>query len=174
MKLLVGLIISGSVFAAGSGHGSPSDLISSFVNIFLLAGGLLYVLIPKLKVHFGTKSKEVKEIMERAQIKAKEAQMLMETQKKKLLNLDGEIAGIKKEADQEISTYQSNYSKEVEDRISKLKSDAAKKIESEKQELANDLNEQLLDAVIANAKTKIKSDSALNTAATGRILEGLK
>jgi hypothetical protein len=40
--------------------------------------------------------------------------------------------------------------------------------------MANNLNEQLIDAVIANAKTKIKADQGLHTEATNHILEGLR
>jgi hypothetical protein len=40
--------------------------------------------------------------------------------------------------------------------------------------MANNLNEQLLDAVIANAKSKIKADQGLNAEASNKILEGLR
>ena len=80
---------------------------------------------------------------------------------------------IKNEGDQEISGYKDLYAKDVDSRISKLKVDAGKKIETEKQELANDLNEQLLDAVIAEAKTQIKADRNLTSEATSKILQGL-
>ncbi len=174
-SILALLLVNGTVHAAGgTGHGSPSDLIPSFVNIGLLAAGLLYILIPIMKDYFKTKSQDVKNIMERASVKAKEADMLMAAQKKKLSNLESEVEAIKKDGATEVSTYKSNYEKDVESRISNLKQEASKKIETEKQELANNLNEQLLDAVIANAKTKIKADQGLNTEATNKILEGLR
>lgn len=175
INLIVLTILSGTAFAAGgSGHGSPSDLISSFVNIALLAGGLAYILIPKMKEHFSAKSTDVSNIMERANIKAKEAQMLMDVQKKKIDGLEAEIEQLKKDGDQEVQSFKNTYNEEVNDRVSKLKEDAAKKIETEKQELANNLNEELLDAVIASAKTKIKADSNLSSEATSKILEGLE
>jgi F0F1-type ATP synthase membrane subunit b/b' len=169
-------VLTGTCLAADGGdnsHGSPSDLISSFVNIALLAAGLLYILVPKMKEHFSTKSNEVTNIMERASIKAKEAKMLMDVQKKKMDNLDAEIIDLKKDGETEISNFRANYSEEIDTRISKLKEDAAKKIETEKQELANNLNEELLDAVIASAKIKIKADKNLGSEATSKMLEGL-
>jgi F0F1-type ATP synthase membrane subunit b/b' len=172
--LIILTITTGTTFAAGgSGHGSPSDLISSFVNVALLCAGLLYILIPKMKEHFSAKSTDVTNIIERANIKAKEAKMLMDVQQKKMDNLDSEIAEIKKDGEAEVSNFKSAYSQEVEMRISKLKEDAAMKIETEKQDLANSLNEELLDAVIASAKTKIKADKNLSTEATSKMLKGL-
>lgn len=169
------LLVNGSVLAAGgAGHGSPSDLIPSFVNIAILAAILLYILIPIMKDHFKTKSQDVSQIMERANVKAKEAEMLMVAQKKKISNLESEVDGIKKDASTEVSTFKSNYEKEVESRITNLKQEASIKIEIEKQEMANNLNEQLLDAVIANAKSKIKADQGLNAEASNKILEGLR
>jgi F0F1-type ATP synthase membrane subunit b/b' len=174
-SILTLLLVNGSVLAAGgAGHGSPSDLIPSFVNIAILAAALLYILIPIMKDYFKTKSHDVSQIMERASVKAKEAEMLMVSQKKKISNLDSEIDGIKKDASSEVSTFKSNYEKEVQSRITNLKQEASIKIETEKQEMANNLNEQLIDAVIANAKTKIKADQGLNTEATNHILEGLR
>ena len=173
MKLFIGLILSTSVFAAGSGHGSPSDLIPSFVNVAILAAALLYILVPKLKIMFSEKSSNVTEVMERASVKAKEAKMLMEVQNKKIESLDDEIQAIRNEGDQEINGYKNLLGKDVEARISALKVEAGKKIETEKQELANNLNEQLLDEVIAQAKSKIKADGNLSSEATSKILQGL-
>jgi F0F1-type ATP synthase membrane subunit b/b' len=162
-SLIVFITINNTAFAAGgSGHGSASDLIWPFINVTVLAGILLYILIPKMKVHFLAKSTDVTSIMERANVKAKEAQMLMDVQNKKLNNLDSEISEINKDGENEISNFKSGYAKEVETRISKLKEDAAKKIETEKQDLANNLNEELLDAVIASAKSKIQPKYTLN------------
>lgn len=166
------LMSVGNAFAAG-GSGSPKDLLWPFFNVTVLAALLLYKLIPVMKKHFGEKAKTIAEVMERASVRAKEAQMLMDVQKKKLDSLDDEITNLKKEGDDEVSSYKDTYTKEVDERIVKLKSDAAKKIETEKQEMANDLNEELLNAVIANAKVKIKGDNALSASATNKILEGL-
>ena len=42
MKVLALLALSGSVYAAGDGHGSPTDLIPAFFNVFLLGGFLVW------------------------------------------------------------------------------------------------------------------------------------
>ena len=176
MKFLVLVLLSGSVMASSDGeaHGSPSDLISSFVNVIILGAFLIWKLKGVFQKHFTNKSKEISEIMERASVKAKEAQMMMDMQKKKIENLKSEVSKINSDVDSDINKFKSNYSKEVSERIDKLKSDASSKIETEKQELANELNETLVDSVIAKAKEAIKKDSSLNSKAAASILEGLK
>lgn len=176
MKFLVLLILSGSAIASGDNenHGSPTDLIAAFFNVFLLAGLLIWKLKGVFKKHFEEKSKTVSEVMERANVKAKEAQMMLDMQNKKIQNLEQEIAQLHSETENDISKFRSEYSKEVQDRITKLKNDAAIKIESEKQELANELNETLIDTVIAKAKQVLKNEKSLNEKATANILEGLK
>lgn len=176
MKFLVLVLLSGSVLASGGGegHGSPADLISSFFNVIVLGAFLIWKLKGVFKKHFSNKSKEVSEIMERANVKAKEAQMMMDMQKKKIENLNSEISKLNSDVTTDIENFKEDYSKEITERINKLKSDASAKIETEKQELANELNETLVDSVIAKAKEAIKNDSSLNSKATASILEGLK
>jgi F0F1-type ATP synthase membrane subunit b/b' len=174
MKVLVLLALSSTVFAAGDGHGSPSDLISSFFNVFLLGGFLVWKLKGVFKKHFTEKSESVSEIMERASVKAKEAEMMMQMQQKKIDGMTQEISKINSDVAVDVERFKNDYSKEVQDRITKLKNDAAQKIESEKKELANELNETLIDSVISKAKVALNKDKKLNEQATSKILEGLR
>jgi F0F1-type ATP synthase membrane subunit b/b' len=174
MKVLVLLALSGSVYASGDGHGSPADLIPAFFNVFLLGGFLVWKLKGVFKKHFETKSESISEIMESASVKAKEAEMMMQMQKKKIDGMVEEISKINSDVAVDIERFKNDYSKDVQDRIIKLQNDAAQKIESEKKELANELNETLVDSVILKAKEILKKDKSLNEQATSKILEGLK
>ena len=174
MKVLVLLALSGTAYASGDSHGSPTDLIPSFFNVFLLGGFLVWKLKGVFKNHFETKSKSISEVMERANVKAKEAEMMMAMQQKKIDGMTEEISKINSDVTTDIEKFKNDYSKDVQDRIKKLKNDAAQKIESEKKELADELNETLVDSVIAKAKEVLKNDKSLNEKATSKILEGLK
>ena len=174
MKLLVLLALSGTAYASGDGHGSPSDLIPSFFNVFLLGGFLVWKLKGVFKKHFATKSESISEIMERASVKAKEAEMMMQMQQKKIDGMTEEISKINSDVAVDVERFKNDYSKDVQDRITKLKNDAAQKIESEKKELADELNETLVDSVISKAKEALSKDNNLNEQATSKILEGLK
>lgn len=173
--LLGGLILgSGAASAAGDGHGSPADLIPAFINLFILLSILVWVLRKPIKNYYTGKSEDVKNILERASVKAKEAEMMMEAQRKKINGVADEIDGIYKETESSISKYKVDYANEVEERISKLKEDAAMKIEAEKTEQMNRLNSNFLDEVIARAKKAIKENPELGSKATEKTLEGLK
>lgn len=172
MKLAILLtLLCSEVFAAGgSGHGSPSDLIPSVVNIAILLSGLVFLLKGKLSSFFTDKSVVIAEMMERAEIKAKEAQMMMDMQKKKIEGAQAEIAELKKDTEKQIAAFESEYKKEVDERIQNMKEDAGSKIEAEKTNLLNELNSNLLDQVIVKAKQKIKSEQSLKSKATESLI----
>lgn len=174
MKFIFALLLSGTAFAAGDGHGGgPETLISSAVNLGLLLTFLVWKLKGPMSSFFATKSEETREMIERAASKAKEAQVMLETQKKKSEGADAEISKMETEANDLLAKFESDYKVEVEKRINSLKEDAGQKIEAEKKELLDDLNSQLLDQVIANTKNKLQADGNLGNDATKRILQGL-
>lgn len=172
MKIyLLGLLLCSEVFAAGgSGHGQVTDIIPNAVNLSLLIIILTVLLKSKLSTFFSDKSESVSEMVERAEIKAKEAQLMMEKQRKKIEGADAEITKLKSEIDEQISSFETEYSKEVDHRIIKMKEDAGHKIEAEKVALMNALNSSLLDQVIVNAKKKIKSEGSLKSKATESLI----
>lgn len=173
--LLAGLLLASSVAnAAGDGHGSATDLIPAFTNLFILFGVLFYVLRKPVKNYYVEKSEDIKSVLERASIKAKEAEMMMEAQKKKIDSVADEIDKIYKETDETIVKFKKDYAAQVDHRIVKLKEDAASKIEAEKKEQINKLNSNFLDTVILKAKDHIKGDPSLSSNATDKILEGLR
>jgi len=174
MKFVALILLSGSAYAAGDGHAAgPSTLISSAVNLGLLLGFLVWKLKGPLSETFKKKSSETKGMIEKAATKAKEAQAMMESQRKKMESAESEISKLEAEATTIVEKFEQDYKVDVEKRVNKLKEDAGQKIEAEKKELLDNLNSQLLDQVIANTKMKLKADTSLGTDATKRILEGL-
>lgn len=174
MKFLVTLIaiaFSGVAFAAG-GTG-PASLIPAAVNVTLLICVLVYFLKTPAKNFFSTKSTDVAEMLDRASAKAKEAEMMMETQRKKNEGSEKEIQTLEAEQAQLMKSFEQGYIADVQDRVSKMKEDAGQKIEAEKTELINELNSNLLDLVIEKAKGQIKTDKSLANNATKNIVEGL-
>ncbi|MBT4791903.1 MAG: hypothetical protein HON90_10055, partial [Halobacteriovoraceae bacterium] len=149
------------------------SLIAPAINVAILLGGLIYLLRTPARDFFASKSTTVAEMLERASSKAKEAEMMMEVQRKKASGVEAEVNALTTENAKVIKNYETEYALEVESRIEKLKEDAAQKIEAEKKELLGDLNSKLLDLVIAKAKTQIKSDAKLANNSTNNIIKGL-
>jgi len=177
--ILLNIIVCDQVLAAGGkvpqnwSEFFPSLIWPAF-NVAVLASLLIWKLKTPARNYFNTRAQTIASIMERAQAKAKEAEMMMQMQRKKLDGLDAEIKKINSETDLEIEKFKSNYHQEVHERIAKLKTDASMKIEAEKKQLSEQLNSVLLDQVVAKAKVTFKGDKELNNKATSKILEGLK
>lgn len=161
-----------NLHAAGSGEGSPIDLIPGFVNLAILLSILGYLLRKPLATYFTKKSDEIRGTLERASAKAKEAEMMMSAQKKKVEGVRSEVEQIKNEAKKRIAHFQSSCKQEIDQRIEKMKEDAAQKIESEKKEEIEKLNSNFLDEVILSAKSQIRSDKEMQKNATSNILRG--
>lgn len=173
---LVLLVFSANAFAGGDGHssGHASDLIPAFVNISLLATLLIWKLKDPVKNYFEKKSNDVSEVLERANVKAKQAEMMMKMQEEKSKGLEIELSKIQKDTKSIIEKYRSDYALEVTDRIKKLKEDAVQKIEAEKNQMIDQVNGLLLDEVISKSKTKIKNSIDTNAKITENILQDLK
>lgn len=184
MKILVilSLLISVSVEASsGGGHHGPTtweeflpSLFWPSFNVVLLGAALYWKLKEPIRNFFKNKSQNISEIMERANLKAKEAEMMMQIQRKKLDGMEDEIKKIHSDVNSEVEIFKEAYIKDVDNRIEKLKVDASSKIQAEKNQLTNQLNEMLLNEVIEKAKTTIKSNKDLGQDATSKILEGLR
>ncbi|MEX0799239.1 MAG: ATP synthase F0 subunit B [Bacteriovoracaceae bacterium] len=174
--LLLGnlFLAAGAASAAGKGAGSPLDLVPGFVNLTILLAFLIWVLKKPISNYFVGKSENVKSILERASVKAKEAEMMMNAQQKKINSVADEIDKILTDADQSVESFKSEFKTEVDERITKMKEDAALKIEAEKKEQLNKLNNSFLDEVIARAKTHIRENPESRTNATDKALEGLR
>lgn len=154
------LSIATKVFASSEGghHGSASDLIAPAVNVAILVGFLVWKLKGPLKAHFVAKSTEVSNTLERANLKSREAQMILESEERKAANLANEIKNIQAQAEADVLSYEKNLSKETEEKTQKLKTDANLKVLADKKSAMDDLNAELLNQVIAKTKTTIKTN----------------
>lgn len=172
--LLFFFVVTGNAIAAGDGHGHASDLIPSFVNLGLLLTFLGWKLKQPAKEYFEKKSSNISEVLERANVKSKEAGMMLQMQQKKIDGMDKEISKIFEDVKTSISSFKDAYSNDVNERIKKLKDDAAQKIEAEKKQMMDQVNSLLLDEVIVKTKSIIKNDNNINSNVTKNILQDLK
>ena len=169
------ILVPGLLFASGSSHsnGHATDLFPAFVNVSLIIAFMVWKLKKPFTEYFNKKSKNISEVLERASIKAKEAEMMMKMQKEKNDNLKKEIDSINKDLSDMTHKYKSNYEQEVIARVNQLKKDATSRVEAEKRELFNELNGILITEVISKSKDKIKNDPNLNTKATQAMIQRL-
>lgn len=171
----IALGIASKAWSAGDAHhGSAADLIAPAVNVAILVGFLVWKLKGPLHTYFTKRSEDVSNTLERASLKSKEAQMMLENEKRKITNLTSEVKHINQQAENDVLTYEKNLAKETEDKSHKLKTDANSKIQADKKALLDELNTQLLDQVIAQTKQTIKTNKDYQSKASTKLLKGLQ
>jgi F-type H+-transporting ATPase subunit b len=175
--ILLALLAAASsteALAGGDGHGSPLDLIAPAVNVIILVGFLVWKLKAPLRNHFVAKSEDVSNTLERANLKSKEAQLMLENEQKKLNNLQAEMSTLAQQSDAEVAQFEKKLARETEEKTQKLKADAASKIEADKKALLDELNEQLLNDVIAKTKQTIKSNKDMQATASSKLMQRIQ
>ncbi len=169
------LLSASSAFAAGGGHGgSITDLIAPAINVTILLGVLAWKIKGPLSEHFKEKSQEVANTIERADIKSKEAHIMLENEKRKLATVDSEVATIKQQSEQEVAMYEKNLSRDTEEKTHKLKVDAESKINADKKAVMDQISSELLAQVIAKTKSTIKGNKDYQNKVSDKLLSGLK
>jgi F0F1-type ATP synthase membrane subunit b/b' len=163
-------------FASGNGghHGSASDLIAPAVNVAILVGFLVWKLKKPLSDSFTKKADEITNTLERASLKSKEAQMMLENEQRKITNLSTEMKNLNDQSEADVKAFESTYAKETEEKIHKMKIDATSKIAADKKAIMDELNADLLNQVIAKTKTTIKTNKDYQSKASTKLLQGLK
>jgi F-type H+-transporting ATPase subunit b len=172
MKYLALLVLQGTAFAAG-GAGSITDLIVPAGNFLIVFGFIAFKLKGPVKRMFDENSVKVKELVELAQERDKEAQIKLDMYEKKMNGVESEVNTIIETAHKDSQSFEKNYLDEVKDTMAKISRDTDSKLESEKNNMVKMLNSSLLDEVIAKAKTKLVSDSSLSKKTTDNILSKL-
>lgn len=172
------LTVAGKALAAGNSHGdhhaSITDLIAPAVNVAIIVSFLVWKLKGPLTEMFNKKAADVSSTIERANIKSKEAQVMLDAQTKKMGHLDQDVKEIFNSAEKEVQNYEKNLAHETEEKTRKLKSDANLKIEASKKALVEELNAEILDQVIAKTKSTIKTNKDFQTKASNKLLQGLQ
>ncbi len=169
------LLIPTFAYASGdAGHGSAADLIAPAVNVAILVGFLVWKLKKPLNDSFTKKAEEITNTLERASLKSKEAQMMLENEQRKITNLSTEMKNLADQSESDVKTFEKNVAKETEEKIHKLKTDATSKIAADKKAIMDELNAELLNQVIAKTKSTIKTNKDYQSKASNKLLQGLK
>lgn len=155
-------------------HGSPMDLIAPAVNFFILFGFLIYKLKGPLAKFFDEKSKKISEVLDRAQVKSKEAQVLFDINTKKMNDVENEVSAISKNAEDDIKKFSKDIEKETQDKTEKLKSEAVQRIEAERKNFLNKLNQELVDDVVLKAKGFINNDLNMKKDLTNKMVKEIR
>lgn len=170
LLIILALLNTASVYAAGKGGGSIADLGWPAVNFVILLSGLLYAVKKPLREMFDKNAEDVTNLYEYADKRDKEAKIKLEMYQKKMENLEGEKAKIVKNAEDEAQAFIKRAEQESHEYLQRLERDSESKILHEKKTLEDKLKEDLVSEVIEKAKAKISGDSELNKKATHKLI----
>ncbi len=173
MKVLTLILLQTFTFAAGGGAGHLSDLLVPAGNFILVFGFIAYKLKPIIKKHFEDNSIKVKELVELAHKRDKEAQIKLESYQEKMNNVTSEVESILANAKKDAQEFEKSHIQEMADAKDKATKDSAHKLESEKNVMIKSLNESLLDEVISLTKNKISKDNTLSGKTTANLLNNI-
>jgi len=169
---LIIFLTSFSCFASG-GPGHISDLFWPAFNFFIFFGFLFWKIKKPIKDGFNKNAELVKELYEYADAKSKDAESKILKYEEKLNNLDNLVQKIKIDMDQEFSIFSKNLEVETEKKIERAGKDAQRRVLSEKNKMIRDLEESLLNMVIAKTKNRIGGDKELKEKATNKIFAAI-
>ncbi len=168
--VLLSLIVTTEIFAAGGGTGTIMDLRFPAINFILLFGTLGFILRKPLKEMFDKNAEDVTSLFGLAEEKDKEAQIRLEEYKRKLDNLESEKNKIIAEAEQSADNFSKTHAAETDELIVRLHSDAKGRVEGESAQMNRNLSATLLDEVINKVKEKINGDKGLQDKATKKLV----
>lgn len=157
----------------GAHHASIGSLVAPMINVVILFGVLVWKLKKPLHDFFVNKSQDVSNTLERASLKSKEAQMMLEGESRKMSNLQNEIKSIQQQVENDVVAFEKKLAKETEEKSQKLKTDANSKIQADKKALMDELNAELLNQVIAKTKSTIKTNKDYQNKVSSKLLQGL-
>lgn len=158
----------------GGHHGSITDLIAPAFNVIVLFGVLIFATKDKLKSYFVSYSESISGTLQRADMKSKEAHLMLENQKSRLASLEADVSNIHSQSEADVVIFEKKLAMETEEKIAKFKIDANSKVAADKKQMIDDLNTELLEQVIKKTKSTIKDNKDYQSKVSSKMLQGLQ
>lgn len=169
--LVLSILLSNAYAAGGGGH--LTDLVIPALNFVVFAGIIFLAIKGPMKKMFSENAVKVKELYTYAEGKDKEAQIKLDMYEKKMNSLQSEIQKINEDIQKDEIVFKENVAKETAAQLEKMQKDSILKLESEKNSLLKNLNEALVNEVIAKAKNKISENKDYKEKATKKLVAEL-
>ncbi len=170
------LMIVASARAAEGEHHEPSvfDLVPPFINFAIFFSIIFFAVRGKLIQHFQSFAEEVKSLMSSAEQKNKDAQEKLQQFENKIKNLDSESVKIKDDYESDYKKFQSSQKEETETTIHRMERDFANKLAGEKAQLVEEMNKELVEAIIEKAKGSLHKNQDLKNKASHKLISSVQ
>lgn len=164
----------GHAAGAEAHHPGMGSLIAPAFNFVVLFGFILYKSKAPMKKAFEQKAKKISEVLDRAGVKAKEAQVLLDLNNKKLSDVDHEAATIMKNTEEDVKRLALDSERDIKDKTEKMKSEAIARVEAEKKNMISELNKELINDVMKKTKALITSNSAVQKSLNQKMAQEIR
>lgn len=171
MKLVISLLLlSPLAFAGGKGGGSIMDLAFPAFNFVLLATFLVIKLKKPLNDGFKKQAQDTKDLYEMADKKDKEAQIRLEALQQKMSNLDQEKKKVLDDTNKQVEKVSKKVEQDADDYLDRVRRDFQSKLKNEEKALYNQINSELINKIVGEAKSAISGNLDYTKKATQKLL----
>ncbi len=174
---LLTFILCTSAFASSGGgaHHEPSikDLMWPAINFVALFGSLIFLTKNKISQAFTSSAQNVEQMITFSEQKDREAQIKLDMLQKKLESFETQRQRVFQEAQEDLEKFTRVLGDETNNEMNRIKRDAENKLETEKKQALSELNSELLDHVIGNAKKQIAENRGYKEKAAEKLLSSI-
>ena len=138
----------------------PGFELWKFVNLFVFAGALIYILTRKVKLGeaFKTRRETIKQELARAQKERDAAIAKLKEVEERLARLDSEVAAIQEQSKREAAEERERIAKSTEGEITKLGQQAQREIESAGKAAKHELRRYAAQTSVQSAEEIIRRE----------------
>ena len=168
------LCFSSAAFAEGHGEVTVKSLAWPAFNFLVLVSVITITARKPISRIFTEKSRKIQELFRFAENKYKEAKHRHDEVTGKLKNADQEAEKIMHEAHKEAEHLEQRFHEEVRERTDRMWTDSHHMIEAERRQLETELNQEVIEIVVKEAKEKIGNNSDYKKKASNKLLQSVK
>ncbi len=168
------LCLSCAAFAEEHAEVTVKSLAWPAFNFFVLVSVLVITARKPISKIFTEKSRKIQELFRLAENKYKEAKHRHDEVTEKLKNVDHEAEKIIHEAHVEAEHLEQRFHEELRERTDRMWSDSHYLIEAERRQLETELNQEVIEVVVKEAKEKIGANNDYKKKASNKLLESVK
>ena len=167
------LLIGIQVTEAASGEASIKDLLYPVLNFSVFAALIIWKATGPIKRAFEANAKKITELFSIAEKKDKEAEIKYAEYQKKIGEVETECDKILNISDEDGKVYAQNQEKETQAKIARYTKDANIKVMTEKEIAIREVNESLLNDVIAQTKQQLQKNPEQRGKATSKLMSNI-
>ena len=153
------------------GGGSLVDLFPSAFNFVLLFSFIFWKIKGPLVEFFDKNRREITLSRERAQAQSREAQLKLEKFEQKMKTCEADCQIIVEDTKKEIAAFEKAYEGEIKKKCEQVKTDMAQRLEAERGLSHLELQRELVELMVAEAKSVLKDSPQSQGKVTEKLIE---